>query len=130
VSKTTEWQDILGALRGRRLAVLDELCSGLVPDQRDLKVQEALGWLVYHRFVQVDEASLVPRSVLEAQRIWRADGPARELAGRMFQHVAPPVSEPPGAEVAPRPAPAAREAGLPAAAAVHQRRPSQPELFA
>jgi hypothetical protein len=129
MSKTSEWQEIMGGLRGRRLAVLDELCCGLIPNTDDLKVQEALGWLVFNCFVSPDGDRLVPRNALEAQKVWRERGPARETAGRLFSHVAP-VAPPTPPPLPTLPAATIEEPTKPTPGAVHAMRPSQPELFA
>lgn len=141
MSIAKEWLEIMAGLRGRRLAVLDELTSGLVPNCKDLRVQEAVGWLVYNQFVRVEECAegggiLHARDVLEARKLWMEQGPAREQAGRLFSHVAAPTplpaaaeSEEHGAKGKAQAEPVRQAQGEPAAGSVHARRPSQPELF-
>lgn len=114
MSKTQEWSEIMAQLRGTKLHVYDDILQGVQPVESALRIQEALGWLVYNRFVWKDGDRYAARTFAEARALWLADGAARIEAA----NVARPVTAPPE-----------EQPGEPAAATVHAKRPMQPELF-
>jgi len=87
MSKTAEWMEILAGLRARRLAVLDDLARGVEINTADTKVQEALGWLVYHRFVWHDGRAYVARETAAARELWLKHGPAKDEAADVARSI-------------------------------------------
>lgn len=87
MSKTAEWLTIMAGLRGRRLAVFDDLQRGVPLDAHDTRVQEALGWLVFHRFAWHDGRTYVARSTAEARELWQKQGTANTEAGAVLRHL-------------------------------------------
>lgn len=76
----TPWAKIMEEFRGRRLAVHDDLLRGRTVAYGDVNVQNALGWLIYHRLVTLDNGSRRACDVPEAKRNWQEHGPATEAA--------------------------------------------------
>lgn len=93
----TPWIKVMEEFRGRRLAVHDDLARCGKVDLSAVNVQNALGWLIYHRFVTADHGTLRACDVAEAKRAWQELGPATNAADTLST-----------AESAPAPQPAAR----------------------
>lgn len=130
--------------RGLRLAVHCDLAQGNanMVDLQNLKHQEALGWLVFHRFVWVEKQNhgefrredLMTRSPIEARKLWMEQGPAKDVAARLFvghsfeAPVAATALKEGNREKGER-SMEPEATGEPAAVAVHPRKPAQEELF-
>lgn len=81
MSPQQDWHEIVDGLRGRRLAVYDDLLNGKPVNVDAPEIQNALGWLGFNRFVYRDGDRLVTRPVLRARDLYITDGPARDSAG-------------------------------------------------
>lgn len=83
--KSTDWTEIMRQLTGRRLAVYDDVLQGRRLALGDLRVQDALGWLVFHRFVWMEEVD-EPRArpTLAARDMFLRDGPAKDSAAKLL----------------------------------------------
>lgn len=129
MSKTSEWLEIMAGFRGLRMAVHADIDDGVQPVTNALRLQEALGWLVYHRLVWHDHstgsgqaACYRARSPREAQALWASEGAAKAEAAEVARQ-RPAESAELRAE--------SQATGEPAAAAVRPRvHAHQPELFA
>jgi hypothetical protein len=81
----TSWNEIMRELAGRRLAVLDAVLRDECVDTADPKVQNALGWLAFHRFVyRTSDGKLRGRRGAEAQQVFQTEGAAAD-AGRIAE---------------------------------------------
>jgi hypothetical protein len=113
MTKTAEWITVMEGLRGRRLAVLDDLERGEPVNVADPKVQEILGWLVYHRFIWHDGRGYVVRTTPQARDLYLEHGGASDsaMAVTYLQHGNPAPAAAP--EINPnRPAVHAHQAQL------------------
>lgn len=134
MSKTHDWHVIMDGLSGRRLAVYDDIQHGRKIAHEAPLIQNAMGWLAYHRFIHKDGDQLVARSISAAREIWLREGPAAD-AGQITNELperggsAAPINgvEGRGGEAAPLPAQTAEEPSGPRV--THKPKPLQTELF-
>jgi hypothetical protein len=99
MSTREPWHKIQAEVRGRRLALYDDIMNGRPVNLRDLEIQGTLGWLVYHCLVVVEKQNhgelrnedLRSRTFAQAAEVWRAQGPSKETAARLFLGAPLPV---------------------------------------
>ena len=88
---TNDWLEIAEGFRGRRLAVWDDIAEGKEIDTNDARVEAALGWLIFHRFVWHDGTRLVTRTMEAARTLWKQAGAAKEEAANVARQAAAPI---------------------------------------
>lgn len=124
MNKTAEWMEIMALFRGRNLAVHASVAEGQAINTADLRAQEALGWLVYHRLLWHDGINYQARGTAEARALWAKDGPAKAEAAEVGRQTTEDRGQP---KQQPRPETAGEPAAAPDRPRVHDH---QPELFA
>jgi len=79
MSPGSDWHEVMDGLTGRRLAVYDDLQHGKAVAEQAPVIENALGWLAYHRFIYRNaEGKLVTRSIKDARAQWEAQGANRD----------------------------------------------------
>lgn len=90
----TLWKHVMGGLVGRRLALYEEVAFGRKPDTRDLEIQDALGWCIYHRFIERDGERYNALPIAEAKARWENEGPASAAAADVGREPQPHSPDP------------------------------------
>jgi hypothetical protein len=118
VSKSAQWQEIMAGLRGRRLAVYDDILNRRLVERCAPEVQNILGWLAYNQFLaRGEDGTMRARTVAEARERWAAEGSARDAAAVAAAPRQQTTDQRPQADTAPAERP------------VHAAKAYTPELF-